>query len=84
MAWQALITAVDVDPANGAITVNANFVDVAQPAVVIDSHTFTFPSSITLAQARTAITTYGSDLRTKLATRATKATQFVGQTVDIP
>lgn len=84
MAWQATITAVDVDPASGQITVNANFVDVAAPSIVIDSHTFVFATAITLAQAKTAITTYGSDLRTKLATRATKATQFVGQTVDIP
>jgi hypothetical protein len=84
MAWTATVTDVDVSQDGTSLRVNVDYADASAPTVVIDSHTFNFAIGITLVQARAAISTYGSDLRTRLATKGSKATQFVGQTIDIP
>lgn len=84
MALKATVIGVEVLPGGTNFYATVHYSDDATPATVLDVHTFEFGSTVTPLTARTVIIAYGQALRTRLTARATKASQFVGQIVDIP
>jgi hypothetical protein len=84
MALKAEITDVEVRDEDGKMLVTARYFDDAQPTETIRNHTFDFNIGISNQNAKTAIQEYGTLLKARLAAKASKISEFVGDVLNIP